>query len=408
MGSEFFSEMIMRVVHVNYNGNYEGGAAIAALRLHEALLAQGVDSIFVCRVKPEAEKARQWPSRRLHQSVRNALIKGQNAILKCLYGISLPVNIIPSGVAEYVNTLNPDIVHLHWIKADTMSIEEIRQIKAPIVWSLHDLWPMLGTESHPSSDWYKTGSFHRVKWIDRWVWDRKRKAFDSPMNIHLIGVSQWVTREAQSSIIFRNCSATYIPLCLEDVFLCRKTSKRKNEKYTLIFGAFAGSKNGIKGFDRLKKAFEHLNPAHKRFMQLLIFGEDSEDTVVSDIPVHFLGKIPLLQMPAVYKQGDVLVFPSLQETFGQTKLEALACGIPVIAFDATACAEGIIHKENGWIAESGNVIDFANGIEWGYHLWQNPEAMTRVVENLSRVMPAYSRSAVVGKVLEVYSKMGGR
>ena len=63
-----------------------------------------------------------------------------------------------------------------------------------------------------------------------------------------------------------------------------------------------------------------------------------------------------------YRDADVFAFPSRQETFGQTKIEALACGTPVIVFDETACAEGIKQLVNGYIAEKDNIEDYANGI----------------------------------------------
>ncbi|NNH33842.1 glycosyltransferase, partial [Rhizobium sp. SEMIA 4085] len=41
------------------------------------------------------------------------------------------------------------------------------------------------------------------------------------------------------------------------------------------------------------------------------------------------------ELPGIYAQADVFVFPSLTDTFGNTILEALACGVPVAAFPVT-------------------------------------------------------------------------
>ena len=49
-----------------------------------------------------------------------------------------------SNIVDKINELNPDIVHLHWICGGMIKIEEISRIKAPIVFSLHDMWTFTG------------------------------------------------------------------------------------------------------------------------------------------------------------------------------------------------------------------------------------------------------------------------
>jgi glycosyltransferase involved in cell wall biosynthesis len=47
------------------------------------------------------------------------------------------------------------VIHLHWINNEMISIKEIAKIKKPIIWTLHDCWPLLGAEHHSSSDYWK-------------------------------------------------------------------------------------------------------------------------------------------------------------------------------------------------------------------------------------------------------------
>jgi glycosyltransferase involved in cell wall biosynthesis len=60
----------------------------------------------------------------------------------------------------------------------------------------------------------------------------------------------------------------------------------------------------------------------------------------------------------------VMVVPSIQEAFGQTASEALACGTPVAAFDGTGVADIVDHCQNGYLAKAYDPSDLAYGIHW--------------------------------------------
>ena len=53
---------------------------------------------------------------------------------------------LPSNLAKKINASDIDVVNLHWVAGETMSIEDIGRIKKPIVWTMHDMWPFCGAE----------------------------------------------------------------------------------------------------------------------------------------------------------------------------------------------------------------------------------------------------------------------
>jgi glycosyltransferase involved in cell wall biosynthesis len=57
-------------------------------------------------------------------------------------------------------------------------------------------------------------------------------------------------------------------------------------------------------------------------------------------------------LAAHYASGDIFLFPSLTETFGNVTIEAMACGLAVVAFNRAAARQLIIHESNGLLVES--------------------------------------------------------
>ena len=101
-------------------------------------------------------------------------------------------------------------------------------------------------------------------------------------------------------------------------------------------------------------------------INIVIFGGNNKNYYPEiDFKVHHFNKISDNKiLKKLYNAGDVMVVPSKMETFGQTALESIACGTPVVAFKNTGLSDIIDHKENGYLAEFLNVKDLAHGITW--------------------------------------------
>jgi glycosyltransferase involved in cell wall biosynthesis len=59
-----------------------------------------------------------------------------------------------------------------------------------------------------------------------------------------------------------------------------------------------------------------------------------------------------------YASADVFLFPSLTETFGNVVPEAMASGLPVVAFDHAAAGQLLRHGDNGLLASPGEPSEF--------------------------------------------------
>jgi glycosyltransferase involved in cell wall biosynthesis len=82
-------------------------------------------------------------------------------------------------------------------------------------------------------------------------------------------------------------------------------------------------------------------------------------------------------LAAHYASADLFLFPSLTETYGNVTLEALASGLPVVAYRMAAAAELIRHGDNGMLAEPGASDQFVRA---ALDLVSRPHARRRAVE----------------------------
>jgi glycosyltransferase involved in cell wall biosynthesis len=76
-----------------------------------------------------------------------------------------------------------------------------------------------------------------------------------------------------------------------------------------------------------------------------------------------VGTIAPGDMPALYQQADVLLFPTVREGFGRAALEAMACGLPVVASDCSSLPELVVDGKGGFLCPVGDVEEFASRID---------------------------------------------
>lgn len=101
----------------------------------------------------------------------------------------------------------------------------------------------------------------------------------------------------------------------------------------------------------------------------------------------------------LYSAADVMVVPSLQEAFGQTASEAMACGTPVVAFGATGLLDIADHQENGYLAEPFNVNDLAKGIDW---VLQHSSPQTLANHAVKKIRLCFDYRVVAPEYIELY------
>ena len=100
-------------------------------------------------------------------------------------------------------------------------------------------------------------------------------------------------------------------------------------------------------------------------LELVVVGADKPNNDSPSIPTHYMGYVnDDSKMAALYAAADLFVAPSLEDNLPNTVMEALACGIPSVAFDIGGMPDMIEHQANGYLATPFEVDDLANGMAW--------------------------------------------
>ena len=137
----------MRVVHIS-SSSTGGGAAIAARRLHEALTASGIESALLTG-KDVASSTLSGIIRRGMNHLMNSFYSRYHSAVYAKYMVKGTWS-DGSGlwkIADHPKVATADVIFLHWINGNFISINEIGHlldIGKPVVWILHDMWPLTG------------------------------------------------------------------------------------------------------------------------------------------------------------------------------------------------------------------------------------------------------------------------
>ena len=372
----------MHIIHLNHS-DIIGGAARAAYRIHHSLLKNDVNSqMWVNKANSDDRTVKKPISKitKLLNELRPRLINYTlGKILKTKNKIIHSPSVLSSKWVKDINNSDADIVHLHWIQNEMISIKDISKIKKPIVWTLHDMWAFCGAEHYTNDNRWREGYYknNRPNYesgfdLNRWTWQRKKKYWNKP--IQIVTSSRWLANCVSESALMGNWQVSVIPYPIDtnrwkplDKKVVRKLLNLPQNIPLVLFGAMDGGVDPRKGFDLLLNALKHLKVVkNMNGLELIVFGQSQPKFLAEmGFSTHFMGHLDDdLSLQRVYSAADAMVVPSRLEAFGQTALESQVCGTPVISFNIGGLTDIIEHQKTGYLAKAFDIKDLANGISW--------------------------------------------
>jgi glycosyltransferase involved in cell wall biosynthesis len=358
-----------------------GGAARSALRIFHALRSQDVDVNLLVQNKSSDDPAIIGPESLIGKGAAALRPYADFAITFPWHKKRIPFfpAYLPGNFISKVKRIRPDIIHLNWISGGFIQLESLAELDIPIIWTLHDMWAFTGGchYSHECVRYLENCGkcpilkSRRENDPSRWIFNRKKKTYPAIKELLFLTPSHWLAECARSSALLSGFPVKVFPNSLDTgVFYPEDRSKARaelalpSEKKIVLFGALDATRNRLKGFRELSTALDLIE--NKQDIELAVFGSaEKGSSTLQGYPVRYFGYVNddnLLRH--LYSSADVMVVPSIQEVFGQTATEAMACGTPVVAFGETGLADIVVHKTNGYLAEPFDPHDLARGISW--------------------------------------------
>jgi glycosyltransferase involved in cell wall biosynthesis len=394
----------LKVVHVSTH--VTGGAGRAAYRLHKGLRRIGHDSLMFVRESLSDDPGVMpfKPAVHLITRIRHGLRQKRIDREFAQYGFSpADYEVFSDDRSSYNGDFLAqlpacDVINLHWIAGfvDYQTFFAKIPRLTPVVWTLHDMNAFtggchydLGCDRHVKTCGAcpQLGSSNPTD-LTRQIWQRKRAAFGRvpSKRLHVVSPSQWLARKARESGLGRSFSVSVVPYGIEtedfaprDRHTARDFLGIPREAAVLLFVS-EELDNRRKGFGLLSQALAGLNNMPDLF--LLSVGRS---TISCDVKIPWLhfGHIDHDRVLSfVYSAADAYVMPSIQDNLPNTVLEAMACGTPVVGFNAGGIPDMVRPGVTGLLAPTGDVQALRVAIA---ELLQNPERRAAMAANCRRI-----------------------
>jgi len=268
--------------------------------------------------------------------------------------------------------LRGELLNVHWINNDTLSLWQLARLPSGTVVTLHDEWLYHGAEHYSFGrkkyTRYVSGydveddELRGLDW-NQIVWRIKFRHFKNRHDLIFTVPSTWMLERAKESKLLAGKDVRLLPNPINTnhfyAFDGMQRAKARQELgieagvFVILAGAVKVGENEVKGFDIFVHALRLLreqSPHLVDHVRLLIFGGSTFSLDFMGFSVKSLGFVDGSQLPRIYNAADVCVVPSRVESFGQVAAESISCGTPVVCFRTSGLTDIVVEGLSGFLA----------------------------------------------------------
>lgn len=363
----------MRIVHINTYD--DGGAAVAMLRLHDALLKAQVDSHVLVLHRSGTEAIENM---HVYEAPKDGLLnKVQRKLGKTPTLREAHVKILDANPADYETYTFPetdydvlkhpivrsaDIVCLHWIARFVDYPSFFAGVDKPVVWVFHDMNAFQGGFHYKGDEEAFAHMFEEHEASTKAV---KESAYNSVDTLTVVTPSDWMKHASSQSALTGNLSHRTIYNCgdtrafhpVKRAHALRDLGLDRNHRYLLFMASNHRVKR--KGQDLLSEALSALQIPED--VRLLSIGSNIEFESDRVIPFGYVRSERRLN--DLFNVSDATILPSREDNLPNVMVESLLAGTPVISFQNGGMVEVIQHERNGLLVNEMTASTLAQAID---------------------------------------------
>ncbi|WP_350333166.1 glycosyltransferase [Coralliovum pocilloporae] len=299
-----------------------------------------------------------------------------------------------------IDLIDPDVIILGAVDSGILTVADLALINKPIVWIARDNWSHTGgclfklepeavlTASNVNEqflgslicDQYKSGcrscpAFNHNEDSPRAAlqYQLKKIFLEYRKDIVFAPISSWLHKFMEDAPL----TADHKIITINNPIDLQTVRKLPSDKTTLRhkLGLPADKKIVLLNAHRLenpRKGFQVILdqlPRTKSLSDVLfvVMGSLKKSEIPSELrhQFHAFDFISDEQIKLeIYNSVDAVVVPALQESLSVVASDAIATGVPVIAFDGSGLTDLVEHKKNGWLAPAFDARELFNGLQW--------------------------------------------
>jgi len=330
--------------------------------------------------------------------------------------------------APYSPNHAADLVHLHNLHGgyfDPRALEGLCS-EVPVMLTLHDAWLLSGNCAHSlGCERWKAGcgscpdiSIYPGLKVDstHLNWQRKKAIFERS-RLYVATPCQWLLDQVKQSIIAPALiEGKVIPNGVDttifhpgDQAKARQALGLPKDMPILLFVANGIKNNPFKDYQTLSKAAALLGERAKSPIHLVALGDERKEGAreqLGQVTIHCVPRVSYPHIVAQYYQAaDLYLHAAKAETFPNTILEAMACGLPVIASNVGGIPEQVVDGATGFLVPPGNPDLIVSAVQ---HLFDNPntaQAFSRAATE--RVNQLFTQEQMVSRYVDWYREITG-
>lgn len=391
----------MKILQIN-SVYKEGSTGKIVHDLHSSYLMMGYDSYVIYG---RGNKVKEKNVYKISTELGGMI----HSVQSRLFGVDFGFSFFSTNKAiKIIKRLNPDIVHLHCLNGHFINVYRIlkflKQEKIKTVLTLHaEIMHTAGCEHAMECDKWIKGCYeckkirgkisHIYRDDAKHCYALMKEAFAGFDNLVIVGVSEWLTKRASQSTIFRDAKFTTVFNGLNTQIFHYKNEKTNKDKYygTLLHVTpdFTHPIKGGKYVLELAKIMPNF--------KFIIVGFNY---IPKNVPknVFCVSKVKDQSILAdYYSNCDVTLLTSKRETFSMVLAESLCCGTPVVGFKAGG-PESIAIKKYTSFVDQGDI----NMLKKAVIDIINKKILKKEIS--TEAIDKYSIKTMATEYLKVYSK----